>query len=343
MKVFSHSKLKELQIKTLESIDVNSDSIKYLTDSIVETSLRGTDSHGINLLPHYYRAFQSGRLSKEPNFQFNHNKATAVLDADHAVGHHSGSVAIQEAILKAREHGISAVGVKSSTHFGAAAFFAHQASKENMIGFSFTNADALVKAFNSTEAFFGTNPICLTAPLADEDPLCLDMATSLVSWNKIKNYRNSGDDVPSHWAYDGNGESVTNPHDARSLAPIGDYKGFGLGMMVDILCAGLTSSNYSKDLLPMFTSDIKAKRYISHFFMVIDISKFLDVEVFKKNLQSIVNRMRELKKSDNTAVMVPGDPEKKSKLDRLNSGIPVEDIIYNEYININPEFASCLI
>ncbi|ETR65342.1 MAG: hypothetical protein OMM_14403, partial [Candidatus Magnetoglobus multicellularis str. Araruama] len=84
--------------------------------------------------------------------------------------------------------------------------------------------------------------------------MCLDMATSLVSWNKIKNFRRNDQKIPEHWAYNNNGEQVTDPHKAVSLSPAGEYKGFGLGMMVDILCSVLAEGLISKDILPMYTS-----------------------------------------------------------------------------------------
>ena len=115
--------------------------------------------------------------------------SVAIIDADHAFGHYAGSITIQHAVKMAKKTGIGAVSVKNSTHFGAAAFFAFQANQEDCIGLAFTNGDALVKAYNSKEIFFGTNPICFTVPLEKEEPFCLDMATSQVAWNKVLNYK----------------------------------------------------------------------------------------------------------------------------------------------------------
>jgi len=333
------AKLSEIMKAVLRSKDVNSDSLNHCVDSLIQTSMRGVDSHGINLFPHYCRAVDSGRINKNPQLKINSTApSSAVMNADDAFGHYAGAIAIDYAIEKAKAIGIAAIGVVDSTHFGAAAYFALRAADKDCIGWSFTNADALVKAHNSKEAFFGTNPICFTAPMANEGPFCLDMATSTVSWNKIKNYRAANKQIPPEWAFDAEGNPVTNPHDARSLCPAGDYKGFGLGMMVDILCAVLTGGVISKDLLPMFTSPIEAQRKISHFFMVMDISKFTDVELFKNNLQLMANRIREMPKSGEEEVMVAGDPEKKMFAKRIKEGIPIEENIWKEFLEISPEF-----
>lgn len=332
------AKMKEV----LKSKGVNNESLTHCVDSLVQTSLRGVDSHGINLFPHYCRAVDGGRINKNPSFTIEKKAVSAaILHADHGFGHHSGAAAMDYAIKQAKETGMCAIGVIDSSHYGAAAYFALRAAEQDCIGWSFTNADALVKAHNSKEAFFGTNPVCFTAPMAGEGPFCLDMATSGVSWNKIKNYRLADREIPGDWAYNEHGQFVTNPHDARSLRPTGDYKGFGLGMMVDILCGVLTGGMISKDMMPMFNSPIDQPRKVSHFFMAMDISKFTDPNSFKQNLQSMADRIRLLPKLTDDEVMVAGDPEKKQHKIRTVSGIPVEDNVWEEYLKIDAGFASC--
>ena len=340
----NHILLRELLEKELKILKLNDDSIKHVVNSLIDTSLRGVDSHGINLFPHYVNAIKNGRINKNPNFSYEKKtKAVAILNADGAIGHHSGAVAIEEAIKLAKKYGISAIGVKNSSHFGAAAYFSLMASQKNMLGFSFTNADALVKVTNAKESFFGTNPICFSAPMLDEEPLCLDMATSMISWNKKNNYQRENMLLEENWAYDIYGKTTLDPNKAKYLAPIGDYKGYGLGMMVDVLCAGLTNSIYSKDILPMYSSDITKRREISHFFMVIDINSFLDSKIFESTLQTIANRIRKLEKSGDKPVMIPGDPEKHTKKIRIKSGIPIDSEKFEEFLKINISFQRCVI
>jgi len=341
---FDSKLLKEKMVDVLRIEGLNEVSIMHLTDSMILTSLRGTDSHGINLFPHYINAIRAGRISKIPVFNFeNGSNTTAILDADHAVGHYSGYAAMEYAVGLAKEFGMGSVAIKNSTHCGAVAYFGLLAAEQDCIGFAFTNADDLVKASNGKHSFFGTNPICFTAPLLDEAPLCHDMATSLVSWNKIRNYCMANKSVPDHWAFDKNGENVINPDDARSLAPIGDYKGFGLGLMVDVLTSLLSNSPISKDIKPMFSSEISEKRFIGHYVMVIDISKYIDTQLFKQSLQSMVDRIRALEPLGKSPVMVPGDPEKLSTVDRSQNGIPIDEFKHKEYLKISNIFSNCLI
>lgn len=146
--------LKKLMKNILICKLVDREAAERVSDGLIQTSLRGIDSHGINLFPHYCRAVEAGRINKNPKISIKQNASSvAIVDADHAFGHHSGSVAVQHAIKMAKENGIGAVGVKNSSHFGSAAYFAFQANKENCIGMAFTNGDALVKIYNSKEIF----------------------------------------------------------------------------------------------------------------------------------------------------------------------------------------------
>jgi LDH2 family malate/lactate/ureidoglycolate dehydrogenase len=335
--------LQDLMQKILISKSVDKEAATRVSEGLVQTSLRGIDSHGINLFPHYCRAVKAGRINKKPEISIKQNASSvAIVDADHAFGHHSGSVAVQHAIKMAKENGIGAVGVKNSSHFGSAAYFAFQANKENCIGMAFTNGDALVKIYNSKEIFFGTNPICFTAPLKNEEPFCIDMATSQVAWNKVQNYKRQGMKLEEGWAYDIDGKETLDAEKANSLVSIGKYKGYGLGMMVDILCATLVGGVISKDMLSMHKAPINEKRMVSHFFMVIDISKFINIDAFKDSLQEMVDRIRKYEKSDTEDVMVAGDPEKKSFKKRSEEGIPVDEDKFNELISISAEIKSAV-
>lgn len=339
------AKLSGLMTKVLLNLNVNDDAIKHVVSSLVSTSLRGTDSHGINLFPHYCRAIKAGRINKSPNFHVDYNAKGAIsLDADHGFGHHAGSKAVELAVDAAKDVGLCAVSVANSSHFGAAAYFAIQAAEKGCIGLSFTNADALVKAHQGKSAFFGTNPVCFASPMLDEEPFCLDMATSQVSWNYIKNARRNSFVLEEGLAYNQEGISIRDPLEARTLEPAGAYKGFGLGMMVDILCALLSGCPISKDLLPMYDSPIEARRRISHFFMAIDIKAFTDEETFKSRLKLMADSIRAMPALDDTVpVMVAGDPEKKCYKQRIVTGIPMDNKMFSEFLDITTSFNEAIL
>ena len=335
----NHEILKEFCIAALESRNVRNDVIDHVKTSLIQTSLRGVDSHGIELLPHYIRAIDAGRINPQPNYKYEMTATgTGKFDGDHTFGHAGGGEAMKNAIALAEKNGIGAVSVHNSTHFGAAAYFALLASSQDFIGLSFTHADALMLSYGGTRPYFGTNPICFSAPCANEEPFCLDMATSLVSWNKILRYRNSNQEIPSEWACDDNGDVSSDPHQVASLLPIGGYKGFGLSMMIDILCGILAGMPFGRDISRMYGDPIEQKRFLGHFFIAIKIESFLPLEIFKQQLQKMMDSVRnEPNKNPDISIMVAGDPEKRTYETRMKDGIPISETGYNNFQKIAQE------
>jgi ureidoglycolate dehydrogenase (NAD+) len=344
MQRFDAVKLRPIMMRALEARGVTNEAAAHVVSSIIQTSLRGVDSHGIQLFPHYCRVAETGRINVAPKLTFEQTApGTAILDADHAYGHHAGAVAMEHAIACAKQVGIACVAVRNSSHFGAAAYFALRAPAAGCIGLAFTNADALLKAHGAKHAFTGTNPICFTAPIDGEEPFCFDAATSLVSWNKVVNARRTGGTLAEDWACDEHGLPVTDPHAARSLQPAGHHKGYGLSIIVDILCALLAGGGISKELLPMY-KDIDVRRAISHCFMAIDVEKFAALADFAQRMRTMVERARGLEPlQPDVPVMVPGDPEKRAFAERTVHGIPIDEVKLAEFIAVTGDFESAVL
>ena len=337
-------KIKQEMTEVLQKLKVNGTSVEIMVNSIVEASLKGIDTHGLALFPHYYEGFSKGRLKKNPQFRILKDHGSAkVIDADCAIGHHAGIFAMDFCIDMAGKYGTGIVAVKNSSHFGAANFFTEYAARHNMLGFAFTNTNSLVKAHNAVEPFFGTNPICFSAPIEGEEPFCLDMATSVISWNYVRNHKVSKQQLQDGVAYDETGEFTTDPFKAKCVRPIGDYKGFGLGMMIEILCSLLTDSEIGHDLQPMFGSDMTKGRGISHYFQAVDISKFTNPKKFAARMKSLVTRIRSLTPLNGQEVMVAGDPEKHKMKERLEKGIPISENVWNEFLKISEDFKKAVI
>lgn len=344
MILVNSEKFKKVIYECMLSVGVENIVADTVSNSLIQTSLRGVDSHGIRLFPHYFKELTLNKLNKSSIIELTKKSPSITLiDAKNTFGHYVGQRAITEAITTAQHTGIGVVSVSNSTHFGAAWYFTNQVADQGMLGLALTNTEALVNAYNSKEAFFGTNPICFSAPMLDEDPYCLDMATSTVSWNKIKSQREQNLPLNNEWAYDVNGLPTEDPYQAVSLNSIGGYKGFGLGMLVEILCSGLTAGPISKEIAPLYDLSINEDRKISHFFMAIDISKFVSLDWFKNYLTNMSTQIRNLPKSGDQSVMVGGDKEKNTYKTRLINGIPIEDTVFNEFLQISDDFKQTIL
>jgi len=328
--------IKNFMYEILMKQNCNKDVANYVSQGLADTSLRGVDSHGIRLFPHYVHAIKNGRINGKPNYTYGDQYTSSLLmDADHTFGHAAGTVAMLKAVEIAQSAGIAAIAVKNSSHFGAAACYSLLAAEQNCIGISFTNATSLMKSSNGTRSYFGANPLCFAAPIDGEDPLCLDMATTKITWNKVKLSIEQGDVLPEGCASDENGRLTIDPYLAKYLEPIGSYKGYGLSIMIDILCSMLTSMPFGKHISDMYGDPIDKKRYLGHFFIAINIDAFEDINIFKSRMKKMVDEVRQEPIENNLlSVMVPGDPEKKESINRLKNGIPINNNLIEKLSNL---------
>ncbi len=343
MRAFNAEPLKRRIFANLEKIGVCQGGCYHVSEAVIQTSLRGVDSHGINLFPHYYSVVLSGRINRDPRFSHERTCASvAVFNADDGFGHHAGAEAMLLAVEIARETGVGVVSVTHSSHFGAAAYFAFMAAERDMMGLSFTNAPSSVLAYNASIPFFGTNPICCAVPMRDEGPFCLDMATASMPTNKLVNYQRTNTPLQPGWAFDEQGKMTLDPQAAACVGPYGGYKGFGLAMMVEIFCGMLAGGPVAAEMV-QFMEELHKRRSLSQFFVALDIARFQDIAAFKARLQTLAGTIRSLPRSDgNVPVMIPGDPEKLALAKRKVSGIPVDAVMFEKFLAIDEGFASDL-
>lgn len=330
-KLIPHQKLRDFGYGLFRKVGGSEKNSQLVVDGLVDTSLRGVDSHGIRLIPHYIGALELGRINKNPKFVFVKTAPSCgIFDADYGFGIAAGCQAMKKAVRLARLTGIGAVSVKNSSHFGAAAIYTLLAASNDMVGLATTNVDSLVVPYGGKRPYLGTNPICFAAPMAGEEPFCLDMATSKSPWNKILLYRGQGKKLDEDWAVGQNGKVTLDPQKAIGLTAIGGYKGFGLALVVEILSSLISGMPYGRKIVPMYPLD-KRRRNLGHFFMAIDIGRFLKVDIFKQRLKMLCNDLRKEPPIMKTQpVMVAGDPEKKAYRTRIKKGIPISNFDVEE-------------
>ena len=182
MKKIQFNEIYDFHKAVLSKAGLDEHTCESVSFGLCETSLRGVDSHGIRLLPHYTRSALLGRKNPTPDYKFKQVfPAFGHLDADNTFGHAAGMKAIDLAMPLAKEYGISSIAVSNSSHPGAMASFALKAARKGYIAFAFTHADALVSSYGGKRAYFGTNPICIAAPRKEAEPFCLDMAPTMIS------------------------------------------------------------------------------------------------------------------------------------------------------------------
>ncbi|MDR4508757.1 MAG: Ldh family oxidoreductase [Candidatus Brocadiaceae bacterium] len=332
-------KISEFIKAVLLKASVRDDVAGYVTEGLVQTSLRGVDSHGVRLLPHYLEGVKGGRINSCPKYTFTQTApSTGTLDADHTFGHAAGMEAAKRSVELASKAGTGHVAIYNSTHFGAAAYYTLEIVKHDMIGMSFTNTDALVKTYAGKKPFLGNNPICFAAPTQGE-PFCLDMATSIVTFNKIRQLRDEGLPAPAGVGANRDGIETTNPHEITTLLPVGGYKGYGLSMVVEILCSLLTGMPYGPHIPKMFEAPMNAKRFLGHFVTAMRIDCFQEKETFKERLSAMIKEIKNEPVLDTeNAIQVAGEPEQKNYAERTKNGIPLKMTEYEAFQRISKEY-----
>ena len=310
-----------------------------VTTGLCESSLRGVDSHGIRLLPHYINSAVTGRKNPKPNMQFHESFVSAgMLDADHAFGHAAGFKAIDIAMGIAAKTGISAISVTRSSHPGAMASFVLRAARKNFIAMAFTQADSLILSHGGKRPYFGTNPIAMAAPRKDMEPFCLDMAPTLFSWNKLKSYREQGRELPNHVAVNDLAVPITNPDDASCLVGIGEHKGYALAAMVEVLCGALSGMTIGRGIPSMFQSDMDQPRKLAQFYIVMRSDIAIDSEAFLERMKHMAHEMLQEPTNNGSKLLLPGDKEAKTAKLRTKNGIPLDNNTYEQLIKLSEDF-----
>lgn len=309
-----------------EAVGLASPDAALAADTLVEADLRGVPSHGTWWVGTYTRRLRAGGVNPRPDLRFlQEAPAAAVLDADDALGQVAAAAAMRRAIQMAREAGVGAVAVRRSNHFGAAAYYAMLAARENLIGFATTDADPILPPWGGSRPVVGNNPLAFAIPVEGSFPLVLDMAQSVVAWGKIFLAAQRGEAIPPTWAFDARGQPTTDPRRAMvgMLQPVGGYKGYGLALVMEVLGGVLSGARFGLDIPPM--EDDSASQAYGHFLLALDIAHFMSPETFQTRIERLVAEHREVPPAAGVRrTYLPGEIEHLKREENLRVGIPLE-------------------
>ncbi len=302
---------------------VREEDARIVADSITTAELFGFQSHGVIRIPHYLKRLRIGSINKCPEIRVVKRSGNmAVVDGDHGLGHAIAHFAMNEAIGLA-ENGVGFVGVRNSSHFGIAGYFALQAIRKDMIGIVISHTDAAVVPYGGRKPAVGTNPLAVAVPTDREYPILLDMATSTASLGKVLVARDKGESIPPDWAVDEEGNPTTDPHRAKYLLPMAGAKGYGLALIFDILSGPLTGALFGKNI-PLMYGDYEKHRELGHFMGAINVGRFVQVGQFKRNVGIMMDDLHATPPAKGfERVLVPGEKEYLTMLAYERDGIPI--------------------
>ena len=321
--------LRSLGRRLLEGAGVPAATAARVSDSLVESNLMGHDSHGIIRLLEYLDSIAKGRIDPHAEVELvKETPTTALLDAHWAFGQVAAARAMAIAIEKARARQVAVVGMAHSSHIGRLGEYALMAAEQGLIGAVMCNASrgGGVAPYGGMQRMLGTNPLAYAAPTGGAWPFLMDFATTTCAEGKIRVARAKGVRLPPGCILDREGRPSTNPEDFYAggvLLPMGGHKGYGLGLLMDLLGGALTGHGCT--CLPEYVSGNGV------LMMAIDIEAFSPLAQF----EDTAGRLFAAVKASRTApgveeILIPGEPEFRTKEKRLREGIPVPESTWQE-------------
>ena len=324
--LYTEAELRVFAENVLLSLGATEEEAGIVTDGIITASLwfHPGQGQGLEKLFRYHKRITGGGIIVDaPMTWLTDGPAYALLDAAKGFGYVAAQRAMTRAVEKAKQTGIGMVGVRNSNHFGIAGYHAMTAVKHGLMGWSMTNARAEMAPWGSAKPVLATNPWGIAIPAPDDatPPILLDMALTMSGKGMMRWYMEQGKAMPETWALTPDGKTTTDPAAAMDgpVLPIGEYKGYGLSFVSDVLTGVMTGAKFG---LSVFQDE---QHYdVGHMMTAYNPEVFMPRDEFESRLKQLIEEVKSAPPIDpNKPVMLPGELEHKRMKDRQKNGIPV--------------------
>jgi LDH2 family malate/lactate/ureidoglycolate dehydrogenase len=318
-----HQRLNDFATAVYTKQGVPEGDAKLLADTLVQADLWGHQSHGVLRLGWYLDRLRNGVMKPETKPELVVDAgAMALIDGHDGVGHVLTMQATQEAIKRAKAHGIGCVGVRFSNHFGTCMYYTLTGAREGCVMFLTTNGGPAMAPWGGRKKIVGTNPWSIAAPAGKHAPFVVDMANTGVARGKIYLARNRHQQIPLGWAIDADGAPTTDPQKAIDgiILPMAEHKGYAIAAMVDMMSGVLTGSGFlSKVASPYKTAE---KSNCGHLMIAIDIAKLQPLADFNTRMEEWVSEIKSVPTAKGfDEVFYPGEMEARNDAKNRAEGL----------------------
>lgn len=330
MPTISAPQLQEFAVNLLAAGGASREEARRVGESLVRANLCGYDSHGVMRIPYYVEALRAGEVVSGAKFEIlRESPAHLAVDAHWGFGQIQTHELLRRLMDKARRHAVGAGTMIHCGHIGRLGEYCEAAAAEQLISMVMANthgATVRVAPPGGTSPRLGTNPLAIGAPDRDA-PLILDFSTSATAEGKVRVKKIAGEACPPGWLLDHQGRPTTDPNalyttPPGTILPMGGpqaYRGFGLGLMIEILAGALSGGLCARERL----SPIKGNCV---FMLLLDPEHFGGGEAFRAEVCQLVDFIRACPRAEGVAqILLPGDPERQTVQQRLAAGITLDD------------------
>lgn len=323
--------LEAFTFNAFRAMGVPEDDARYCTRGLMQSELRCLpgQGQGVRRLPVYNERIRNKYIVPGAPFELvKESPALALVNGHNGMGSAIGQKSMELAIQKAKISGIGTVVVRDSTHFGSSAVPARLAVEQGCIGVAMTNAGPEMAPWGAATGVVGTNPWGIAAPTGGDFPVVLDIALTTAGKGMMQWYEREGKKMPLDWALTPEGEETDDPAAAMkgALLGIGQYKGYGLSMLTDVMTGVLSGGGFG--LMPYSNP---AKQDVSHLMIAIDIAWFMPLDEFKARMDRFIADIKAAKlRPGFDEILVPGEVDYRREMEYRKNGAQLDVVIFDQ-------------
>ena len=292
-------------------------------DTLVQADLWGHQSHGVMRLSWYAARLKAGVCDPKAQPQLAVDAgALAVLDGRDGMGQVLTARAAQEAIKRAKAHGIAAVGIRNSNHFGTALYFTLMAARQGCVAFLSTNASPAMAPWGGRKKTVGTNPWSWACPAGSHAPMVLDIANTGVARGKIYLAKQKGLPIPEGWAINAAGAPTTDPAEAIDgiILPMAQHKGYAIALMMDMLSGVLTGSGFGSEIAGPYQAERRSRA--GQLMIALNIESMQPMAEFNARMDALIAQVKGVPLAQGfDEVFYPGEIEARNDAKNRQEGL----------------------
>jgi len=343
MPTFVPAKLESFAASLLQAGGASAEEARLVAASLVDANLKGYDSHGVMRIPYYVQAIKDGEVVPGAELTIlDEGPSRIVADGNWGLGQVQAMRLIERLTAKAREAGLGLGTMMHSGHIGRLGEYCEKTAAEGLVSMLMVNSHGgavRVAPPGGKAPRLSTNPLAIGVPHGDA-PLVLDFSTSATAEGKVRVKKIAGQPCPEGWLIDCEGKPTTDPNTLYgnppgAILPMGGaqaYKGFGLGLMIEILTGALSGGNCAKTV-PY------PKKGNCVFILLIDPSRFGGTDHFQSEVVQLTEYIQSCPRVEGCPeIILPGDPERRLAAQRRREGIFLDDENWNALVKLGQKF-----